>query len=470
MDPPMRRAAAPWWDRRVRRPLTVLLVVAGTVLAMGGPARADSLVFIDQGGDVAAARPDGSVVRKVTHASSVDNGYRAPSVTDDGAITAFLRQRDDSGNSTFVVLGADGAVRQGPFLFPRSGICGGLSPFRTATSPDGTFVAVQYWKGSNSCLGSSPTPSVRLVTRNVATPSPDTYPSHDYLTEPRWLRHPDQRLAGINGGTLSVWQNDATKMDAWIALPVGSPYRLAGFDFHPTQTRLLLDLGPATGTGVQPHRLELYSYTEMSTGDAAPTDPNPQLLCATDGYVSNDTGGGRPTWSRDGTQIAWAGPEGIFVSPAPVPDGGTCRLQPRLVIPGGGPDVSWAPFDVSDPATPGGTPGGTGGGPTGPGTAPGPGAPASSAPAFRAARAVAARRGFQLRLTFARATTVTVTITRRGARKALGVLRYRARKGTFRRTITKVRGKRLTRGRYRVVVRAGTTSRTLQVRVRRPAR
>jgi hypothetical protein len=309
---------------------------------------------------------------------------------------------------------------------------------------------------------------VRLVTRNVATPSPDTYPSHDYLTEPRWLRHPDVRLAGINGGTLSVWQNDATKMDPWLALPVGSPYRLAGFDVHPTQTRLLLDLGPASGTGVQPHRLELYSYTEMSTGDAAPTDPNPQLLCAIDGYVSNDTGGGRPTWSRDGTQIAWGGPEGIFVSPAPVPDGGTCRLQPRLVVPGGGPDVAWAPLDVSDPAAPGGSP--SGGGTAGPGAPSGTGGSASSGPAFKGATVTAARRGFALRLTVPRATTVTVTITRRGARKALGVLRYRARKGTFRRTITRVRGKRLTRGRYRVVVRAGTTTRTLQVRVRRPAR
>ncbi|MDX8151254.1 hypothetical protein SK069_06610 [Patulibacter brassicae] len=452
----------------MRRPLTALLVVAGTVLAAGSQARADSLVFIDQGGDVAIARPDGGAVRKVTHASSPDSGYRAPSVADDGLITAFLRQRDDGGNSTLVALGTDGTVRQGPFLFPRSGICGGLSPFRTATSPDGAFVAAQYWKGSNTCLGSSPTPSVRLVTRNAATPSPDTYPSYDYLTEPRWVRHPDVRLAGINGGTLSVWQNDATKMEPWLALPVDSPYRLAGFDIHPTQTRLLLDLGPASGTGVQPHRLELYSYTEMSTGDAPPTDPNPQLLCATDGYVSNDTGGGRPIWSRDGTQIAWTGPEGIFVSPAPVPDGGTCRLQPRLVVPGAGPDVAWAPFDVSDPAAPGGSP--SGGGTAGPGAPSGTGGSASSGPAFKGATVTAARRGFALRLTVTRATTVTVTITRRGARKALGVLRYRARKGTFRRTITRVRGKRLTRGRYRIVVRAGTTSRTLQVRVRRPAR
>lgn len=440
----------------MRRSLTVLLL-ASCALASASAADAASLVFVDGGGDVAIARPDGSDVRKVTHAIDADNGYKAVSVADDGGITAFLRKSDGSGNSTFVVLGQDGTVRQGPFLFERYGICGGLSPFRTATSPDGTFVAAQYWKGSNICTGSSPTPSVRLTARNSPTIGTSTYPSYDYLIEPHWLRHPDVRLAGINGGTLSVWQNDASRMDAWIALPVGSPYSLDGFDFHPTQTRLLLDLGPASGTGVQPHRLELYSYAEMSVGGAAPTDPSPQLLCALDGYVSNDTGGGRPRWSPDGTQIAWDSPAGTYVSPAPVVSGGTCVLQPRLVLPGA--IASWAPFDVTTHAGTGPPAGGGGGG-----------GATKPAPAFSAAKAVAAARGFRLQLTLAKAATVSVTVTRRGAKKALGTLRYKARKGTFRRTITTVRGKRLKRGSYRVVVQVGKTRKTLSVRVKRPVR
>ncbi|MEV4418757.1 hypothetical protein AB0L40_02135 [Patulibacter sp. NPDC049589] len=453
----------------MRRSLIALL--ATTCVLAGAPAaRAASLVFVDSGGDVAIARPDGSDVRKVTHAADADNGYKGVSVADDGGITAFLRKGDDSGNSSFVVLGQDGAVRQGPFLFERYGICGGLSPFRTSTSPDGTFVAVQYWKGSSNCLGGSPTPSVRLVARNSPTVGTSTYPSYDYLTEPHWLRHPDARLAGINGGTLSVWQNDASHMDSWIALPVGSPYAFAGFDFHPTQTRLLLDLAPATGTGVQPHRLELYSYTEMSVGSAAPTDPSPQLLCALDGYVSNDTGGGRPRWSPDGTQIAWDSPAGTYVSPAPVANGGTCELQPRLAVPGA--IASWAPFDVAAAAGTGppagsGAPGGTGAPPAGGGSSAGTKRPAL---AFRAAKAVAATRGFRLQLTLAKAATVSVTVTRRGAKKALGILRYKAKKGPFRRTITKVHGKRLKRGTYKVVVTSGKTKKTLTVRVRRPVR
>jgi hypothetical protein len=237
----------------VRRLLLVLLAAVCPLVAVH-PANAASLVYKDQDNDIAVARPDGSLARKVTHATDAANGFKAPSVADDGGITAFLNKNDDNGNGSLVVLGQDGAVLKGPFLFEKYGLCGGLSPFRTSTSPDGVFVAVQYWKGSNNCNGGSYTPSVRLVNRNSPTIGTSTYPSFDYLTEPHWLRHPDMRLAGINGGTLSVWQNDAAHMDPWIALPVGSPYEMSGFDFHPTQTKLLMDYGPAGSTGVQPHR------------------------------------------------------------------------------------------------------------------------------------------------------------------------------------------------------------------------
>jgi hypothetical protein len=432
-----------------RRHLVVAAVAASCTLAGASAAHGASLVFLDKDSDVAVARPDGSLVKKVTHATDAAHGFKAVSVAADGGITAFLRQNDDHGNASLVVLGQDGKVRKGPFLFEKYGLCGGLSPFRTSTSPDGTFVAVQYWKGSDNCIGGSYTPSVRLVNRNSATIGTSTYPSYDYLTEPHWLRHPDARLAGIDGGTLSVWQNDAAHMDPWIALPVGSPYKLSGFDFHPALPKLLLDLEPASGTGALPHRLELYTYTELSTGGAAPTDPAPQFVCGTDAYVTNDTSG-RPFWSPDGTQIAWMGPSGIYVSPAPVASGQTCVLRPKLVVPGGS-DVHWASFDVAQPS---------GGGPSGGGPSP------TAKPAFTAAKVVGGKRALTVRLTLRKAATVTITVTRRGARKALGSLRYKAKKGTFRHTVTKVRGKRLKRGTYKVAIKAGATAKTLTARVR----
>lgn len=459
------------------RRLTALLATCVVLLGAVASADAASLVYVDGDHDVAVARPDGSLVRKVTHATDANHGYKAVSVADDGGITAFFGQNDDSGNSSFAVFGQDGNVKQGPFLFERSGICGGLSPFRTATSPDGVFVAAQYWKGSDNCIGGGYTPSVRITARNTPTSGTTTYPSYDYLTQPGWIRHPDQRLAGIDGNALQVWQNDAAHMQDWITVSGG--LELDGFDVHPTQTKLLLDLADAAGTGSKPHTLALLTYTELSTGTAAPTDPDPQLVCTTEAYVTNDGGGGRPVWSPDGSQIAWRGADGIYVSPAPVASGGTCVLQPKLVVPGGT-EPRWASFDVtaSPPSNPGSPPGGPppgGGAPPGSGTPPGGGTspPGTGAPptrittsAFTAARVTGARRSFTLSLTLPKAAKITVTVHRKGVRKALGKLTYKARKGSFKHTIAKVGKHRLKKGTYKVVVTAGTTTKALSVRVR----
>jgi hypothetical protein len=183
--------------------------------------------------------------------------------------------------------------------------------------------------------------------------------------------------------------------------------------------------------------------------------------------VTNVTGG-RPFWSPDGTQIAWNGADGIYVSPAPVPGADdTCVLAPKLVVPGGN-EVHWAPFDLTQPPAPGG--GGTTTPPATTTPTPGGGTNTTTKPktaaAFSAAKAIAAKRAFTLRLTLPKAATVRVTITRKGAKKALGTLTYKAKKGAFSRKITKVRGHRLSRGTYKIAIQAGTTKKTLTVSVK----
>ncbi|MEV4422729.1 calcium-binding protein [Patulibacter sp. NPDC049589] len=86
--------------------------------------------------------------------------------------------------------------------------------------------------------------------------------------------------------------------------------------------------------------------------------------------------------------------------------------------------------------------------------------------AFTGAKAVAGRRRFSLSLTLRAAAKVTVTVTRKGARKALGKVTFKAKKGKVKRGFSKIGRKRLTRGTYRVVVRVGKTSRTLTVKVK----
>jgi hypothetical protein len=442
----------------MRRFSSLLLLAALCVLAAAPAfAQAASLVYLDQGNDVAVATPDGGLAHKVTHATDAAHGYKAISVADDGGITAYFSQGDGSGNSSFVVLGQDGAIRSGPFLFEKSGICGGLSPFWTATEPAGTFVAVAYAKGSNNCVGGSSTFSVRLTNRTSPTFGTSTYPSYDNLVKPGWVRHPDPRLAGVEGNTLKVWQNDAAHMQSWITVSGG--LELVDFDFHPTQTKLLFDLAEEGVTGARPHSLALLTYTEMSVGAAPPTNPAPQFVCSADAYVTSEVGG-RPVWSPDGSQIAWNGPAGIYVSPAPVPMGETCLLSPRLVVPGGR-EVHWASFDVTAPPAavpPTPPPAAT----TKPSTG---GKGKSTAPTFSAAKAIAGKGAFTVQLKLRQAATVRITVTPKGAKKPLGTVTYKAKAGNFSRTVKAIRGKPLRPGRYAVAIKVGATTKTLTVRV-----
>jgi hypothetical protein len=440
----------------MRRLSSLLLAALCAFAAVPAFAQAASLVYLDQGNDVAVATPAGGLAHKVTHATDAAHGYKAISVADDGGITAYFAQGDGSGNSSFVVLGQDGTIRSGPFLFERSGICGGLSPFWTATEPGGTFVAVAYAKGSNNCVGGSSTFSVRLTNRTSPTFGTSTYPSYDNLVKPGWVRHPDQRLAGVEGNTLKVWQNDAAHMQPWITVSGG--LELVNFDFHPTQTKLLLDLAAEGGTGAKPHSLALLTYTEMSVGAAPPTNPTPQFVCSADAYLTSEAGG-RPVWSPDGSQVAWNGPAGIYVSPAPVPMGETCLLSPTLVVPGGR-EVHWASFDVTAPpaAAPPTPPPAT----TKPATG---GKGKSAAPTFSAAKAIAGKRAFTVQLKLRQAATVRITVTPKGAKKPLGSVTYKAKAGNFSRTVKAIGGKRLRPGRYLVGIKAGATTKTLTVRV-----
>jgi hypothetical protein len=63
------------------------------------------------------------------------------------------------------------------------------------------------------------------------------------------------------------------------------------------------------------------------------------------------------------------------------------------------------------------------------------------------------------------AATVRVTVTRKGAKKPLGKLTYKAKKGNSQHKVAAVGGKRLTPGTYKVAVTVGPTTKKLTVRV-----
>jgi Ca2+-binding RTX toxin-like protein len=108
-----------------------------------------------------------------------------------------------------------------------------------------------------------------------------------------------------------------------------------------------------------------------------------------------------------------------------------------------------------------------------PGPAPGTTPPATTPPAktsapstLQKAGATGGRKRLTLSLTLRRAATVTITVTRSGARKPLGKVTIKAKAGKTTRVLRKVGRTALRAGRYRVVVRVGTTTKTFTVRVR----
>jgi hypothetical protein len=52
-----------------------------------------------------------------------------------------------------------------------------------------------------------------------------------------------------------------------------------------------------------------------------------------------------PTWSPDGTSLAWADARGVWVGRVQSLDGETCRLTRRLIAPGGS-SPDWGPAPV----------------------------------------------------------------------------------------------------------------------------
>jgi Ca2+-binding RTX toxin-like protein len=89
----------------------------------------------------------------------------------------------------------------------------------------------------------------------------------------------------------------------------------------------------------------------------------------------------------------------------------------------------------------------------------------STTSSLQKATAKGGRRRVTLALTLKTASTVTITVTKVGAKKALGKVTFKAKAGKSTRTLRKVGRKTLKAGRYRIAVKVGKTTKTLTVRV-----
>ena len=259
------------------------------------PAAADSILFV-RDGNVWISTPDGSTERPLT----AGGGFSSPSMADDGTIVA-LRGR------SFVRLRPDGAAIGMPLdAIGGDWIVGG-GPYDARVSPDGLKIA--YWFTGPAALLPAAEPGCSLQDTDVTA-----YAYASRVTDPLELgvvrdrRQPSWYGAGRalvfrhgvgTGEAVSVNRVGRGEADdqGWFSYDDGTSLEQGQLDHGGTRLA-------AVAGGNQIHLF----------GVSQPPPALPALRCVVPGgpYAS-------PTWSPDGTMLAWEQADGVHVA-GPVPD------------------------------------------------------------------------------------------------------------------------------------------------------
>lgn len=313
--------------------------VAAVAAVLPAAAQADSIVFIKDA-NVWLAAPDGSKLTQVTTDGTPEFPYLSPSQADDGTIAAGHRL-------SIVRLRQNGEVIDTldppPLVNSVSQTIDG-TPVDVAITPDGSKVAYTFVSSSCPIGTECDTRPVTGITNAGAFTPPGTYASAVFGS-PRWVGN--SRLL-VTGGYL----NHINLVDAAPGSPTvhwfddqdyfGDSSDMGFGDVSRDGRRVVAVHGYDGERAATIRRLMWFnSSVDARTSGLPPAKP--AAVCVT----APERGTKNPTWSADGTRLAWQTPAGIEVSNvAPTDDARCGEFSSSVVVPGGS-SPDWGPADVN---------------------------------------------------------------------------------------------------------------------------
>ena len=324
--------------------IVAIVVASAAATIAAAPAGADSLVFV-RDNNVWLANPDGSGQYQVTLDGTAAAPYETPSQSDAGVVVA-VRQTPGQRRQIYRMT-QSGALLNPPIDTPAPG----TGAIDAKVSPDGALVA--YWfvttvndpicpfcvQAANQVLLSH---SDRFTNAGeVGTPNTGGWPS--------WL----------SNDTITLGSGSPTQWYYKLGMPEAAEW-FADNDVEPGNFLTLLDAEAAPSGDrlavVRGDNQETLLLLRMTA--PPPTKPTiANAMC--DGFAGPNGKFVDPTWSHDGTTLAWQEGDGVWVTSIPA-DLSNCAGfgTPALRFPGAkNPDFS--PAAINPGPRPGcGNPGG----------------------------------------------------------------------------------------------------------------
>ena len=309
------------------RKTVLAAALAAACLIAPAAAQADSIAYVKDH-NVWLANPDGSGQYQVTADGTADRAFGSPSQADDGTIVArkgaeIVRMRQN-GQLLSSFDPPDTTDSAGQWI-------GGV-PVDVAVSPDGSKVAYSYYT-YNCPPGVSCGARYVTLYSNAAAATPEATYGKLFRNSPSWLSN--DRVLVFGGATSQVnYDSPGGGTDDDV-------HWFDDIDMFAPPT----DLGDGELSRQGDRLVTIRSYgadSHLMFYKVGSLDSLPVYACNTGTEETLDG----PSWSPDGTKVAFAHKDGVEVLPLPsVEEGCPGASSGTVVIPGGS-QPDWGPAAV----------------------------------------------------------------------------------------------------------------------------